>query len=218
MKIDGRTNPGMASITQTANSRMKGTKDSSPEALWDVRQAAQYTGMSVELGYPCGCGSPSPASVHRQQAPLRTSRVAGVGSLAARFVPVRYRGVREGRWHDMASVYRKNNRWYMRVRDENGAWRDKPSTARNKPEAERLAHEWESKARRQRLGEEPMPVQSGATVASLCEWWLANRCQAKSKSRGPVGLASTSSDSPWETPRSTPGRARSQGPLHRHGA
>ena len=83
----------------------------------------------------------------------------------------------------MASVYRKNNRWYMRVRDETGEWRDKPSTARNKPEAERLAHEWESKARRQRLGEEPMPVRSDATVASLCEWWLANRCQAKSKSR-----------------------------------
>ncbi|MEI7703480.1 MAG: site-specific integrase [Deltaproteobacteria bacterium] len=83
----------------------------------------------------------------------------------------------------MASVYRKNNRWYMRVRDETGEWRDKPSTARNKTEAERLAHEWESKARRQRLGEEPMPVRSDSTVASLCEWWLTNRCSANGKSR-----------------------------------
>jgi excisionase family DNA binding protein len=83
----------------------------------------------------------------------------------------------------MASVYRKNNRWYMRVRDATGAWRDKPSTARNKTEAHRLASEFESKARRQRLGQEPMPVQGDATVASLCEWWLANRCPARSRSR-----------------------------------
>lgn len=51
VKMDRKTNRGMASITQTANSRMKGTKDSSPEALWDVRQAAQYTGMSVSWVY-----------------------------------------------------------------------------------------------------------------------------------------------------------------------
>ena len=41
----------MASISEAANSRMKGPKDSSPEALWDVRRAAQYTGMSLSWLY-----------------------------------------------------------------------------------------------------------------------------------------------------------------------
>jgi len=49
--MNQKINPGMASNVEAANSRMKGTKDSSPEALWDVRQAAQYTGMSLSWLY-----------------------------------------------------------------------------------------------------------------------------------------------------------------------
>ena len=51
VKMDRKLNAGMASISEAANSRMKGPKHSSPEALWDVRRAAEYTGMSVSWLY-----------------------------------------------------------------------------------------------------------------------------------------------------------------------
>ncbi len=83
----------------------------------------------------------------------------------------------------MASVYWKNHRWYLRVRDATGKWRDAPSTARNRSEAKILAGDYESKARKQRLGQESLPPAADATVGSLCEWWLDNRCPPRGRSR-----------------------------------
>lgn len=83
----------------------------------------------------------------------------------------------------MASVYRKNNRWYLRVKDAQGRWRDLPSKARTKQEAKNVAADFEAKARRQADGQEPMPPPHDMTVGDLCEWWLANRCPPAGRMR-----------------------------------
>jgi integrase len=73
----------------------------------------------------------------------------------------------------MASVYERNNTWYLRYKDGRGKWRSVASTARTKTEARRLAGELERKAERQRLGLEELPPEDGGgTVAGLMQWWL----------------------------------------------
>jgi integrase len=75
----------------------------------------------------------------------------------------------------MASVYEKAGKWYMRVKDAGGRWRDKVTQARTKTEAKRLADELERKSERQRLGlEERLPEDGGGTLAELLQWWLDN--------------------------------------------
>jgi len=75
----------------------------------------------------------------------------------------------------MASVYEKAGKWYMRVKDAGGRWRDKVTQARTKTEARRMADELERKAERQRLGlEERLPEDGGGTLAELLRWWLDN--------------------------------------------
>ncbi len=75
----------------------------------------------------------------------------------------------------MASVYEKAGKWYMRVKDAGGRWRDKVTQARTKTEARRMADELERKAERQRLGlEERLPEDGGGTLAELLQWWLDN--------------------------------------------
>jgi integrase len=83
----------------------------------------------------------------------------------------------------MASVYWKNNKWYLRVKDASGRWLDKPSTAATKTEAKRLAQEYERKAERQRVGLESLALDGNRTFGQLCEWWLKERCPPKSQYR-----------------------------------
>ncbi len=73
----------------------------------------------------------------------------------------------------MASVYQKAGKFYMRVKDHNGQWRDRVTKARTKTEARRLAEDVERKAERQRLGLEELPPEDGGgTLAELLRWWL----------------------------------------------
>jgi integrase len=73
----------------------------------------------------------------------------------------------------MASVYEKAGKWYMRVKDSTGKWRDRVTQARTKTEARRLADELERKSERQRLGMEERPAEDGGgTLGALLEWWL----------------------------------------------
>lgn len=73
----------------------------------------------------------------------------------------------------MASVYRKNGRWYTKFKDVAGRWRDKalPPNIR-KAEAQRLAHELDGDVAA--IGK----IEGGgallATVAELMEWWLTH--------------------------------------------
>jgi len=74
----------------------------------------------------------------------------------------------------MASVYEKAGKWYMRVKDAGGRWRDKVTQARTKTEARRMAEELERKAERQRLGLEPRPLEDGGealTVEAVVRWY-----------------------------------------------
>ena len=73
----------------------------------------------------------------------------------------------------MASVYEKNGKWYLRVKDGSGRWRDRVSTAINKTEAKRLVAELERQAERQQLGlEAGRAADGGGTVEELLQWWL----------------------------------------------
>ena len=81
----------------------------------------------------------------------------------------------------MASVYARDDKWYLRYKDASGRWKAKASTSATKAEAKRLAFELERKAERQRLGLEPLPTDFTTTLAELCEWWLVERCPEKSK-------------------------------------
>ena len=73
----------------------------------------------------------------------------------------------------MASVYEKNGKWYLRVKDAGGHWKDRVSKAKTKTEARRLAEDLERKAERQRHGLEPlMPENGGGTLRELLRWWL----------------------------------------------
>ncbi len=71
---------------------------------------------------------------------------------------------------------RQGKRWYVRYRDAAGAWRSERSTARTKPEAQRLADDLERKAERQRQGLEPLPGDESMTLGDLCDWWLREKC------------------------------------------
>jgi integrase len=74
----------------------------------------------------------------------------------------------------MASVYEKAGKWYMRVKDAGGRWRDKVTHARTKTEARRMADELERRAERQRLGLEARPLNDGGgalTVEEVVRWY-----------------------------------------------
>lgn len=73
----------------------------------------------------------------------------------------------------MASVYERGSRWYVRVKDEHGRWKDRVCSAATKTEAKRLAAELERQAERRRLGlEAGRPADGGGTVQQLLGWWL----------------------------------------------
>ncbi len=72
----------------------------------------------------------------------------------------------------MASVYRKNAKWYVRFKDGAGRWRDTATKASLKTEAKELAKELERKAERQRRGLEPLPgKEQSMTFGELMDWW-----------------------------------------------
>src|SRR4051812_906176 len=85
----------------------------------------------------------------------------------------------------VASVYQKPGRktWYMHVRDGTGRMRDLATKARTKTAAKELAHEFEARAKRQRLGLDPTPTSTSMTLADLCNWWLEERCKPASLRR-----------------------------------
>ncbi len=88
----------------------------------------------------------------------------------------------------MASVYRKRSTWYARFKDAAGRWTAHATTAATKADARRLAEDLQRKAERQRFGLDPLPSDSGMTLAGLCAWWLANYCPAPSRSRAEACL------------------------------
>lgn len=57
----------------------------------------------------------------------------------------------------MADPYLKNGKWYLRIKDARGVWRDRATGARTKAEARRLSSDLERRCERQRLGLEPLP-------------------------------------------------------------
>jgi len=72
----------------------------------------------------------------------------------------------------MASIYRKNNKWYVRFKDGTGRWRDTATMATTKTEAKSLAHDLELKADRQRRGLEPLPEhQKPVTFGEVMDLW-----------------------------------------------
>src|SRR5712692_389887 len=83
----------------------------------------------------------------------------------------------------MASVFKREGRWYLRFKDFAGRWTQQASAARTKTQARRLADELERKAERERLRLEPAPTDSGLSLAELCEWWLEHRCPPASRYR-----------------------------------
>src|SRR5262245_11092311 len=84
----------------------------------------------------------------------------------------------------MASVFVRNGRWYLRIKDGAGIWRKLPSSARTKTEARRLADDCERQFERQRLGLDPLPPEDGGgTLAELLQWWLATYSSGSSSHR-----------------------------------
>jgi integrase len=73
----------------------------------------------------------------------------------------------------VAEPFRKNDRWYLRYKDAQGRWRQKPCDAETKTEARRLASELQRREERVRLGIEQAPPENcGGTVNELLEWWI----------------------------------------------
>ena len=68
----------------------------------------------------------------------------------------------------IASVFRRRDRWYLRVKNPVGRWKNVPSEATTK----KLAQELSQKYERQRLGLEPGAAdQAQMTFGSLMDWW-----------------------------------------------
>ena len=76
----------------------------------------------------------------------------------------------------MASVYRKNGRWYARYKDGAGRWRDTATACLSKQEAKGLARELEQRADRQRRGLEPLEDEAQRmTFGQLIDLWWTER-------------------------------------------
>ncbi len=86
----------------------------------------------------------------------------------------------------MASVYRKNRKWYIHIRDASGRWKDTPTKVDTKTKAKQLAHALELKYERQRLGLEPLPTDCAWTIAELLKWCLETHWEKKSQHAKPL--------------------------------
>ena len=72
----------------------------------------------------------------------------------------------------MASVFRRNGRWFLRFKDATGAWTKRTSDFEKKADALRMATDLERQAERVRLGLEPLPTTGPAmTFEQLYDWW-----------------------------------------------
>ena len=73
----------------------------------------------------------------------------------------------------MASVYRKQNRWWIHFKDGTGRWRDISTTVDTKSSAKAIARELDHKAERQRLGLEAIPkARKRVTLGEVMDlWW-----------------------------------------------
>jgi integrase len=73
----------------------------------------------------------------------------------------------------MAEPFQRNGKWYGRVKNAAGLWRNVPlAEARTKAQARELQEALALKSRRQRDGLEPMPTDKTFTVGALLRWWL----------------------------------------------
>jgi len=73
----------------------------------------------------------------------------------------------------MAEPFQRRGRWYARVKDAGGRWRNVVlSEARTKAQARDLAADLALKSRRQRDGLEPPPADKSLTVGKIICWWL----------------------------------------------
>jgi len=73
----------------------------------------------------------------------------------------------------MASVFQRRGRWYLRVKDSTGRWKNVACDARTKTEARALAGDLAKKLERQRLGLEPVAVKDTTDFDELLDWWWA---------------------------------------------
>src|SRR5215212_1807050 len=72
----------------------------------------------------------------------------------------------------MATVFRRNGRWFMQFKDATGAWKKRASDFEKKGDALRMAIDLERQAERIRLGLEPAPTTGPTmTFAQLYDWW-----------------------------------------------
>jgi integrase len=75
----------------------------------------------------------------------------------------------------MASVYKKQNKWWLKYKDATGKQRNKPTSCDTKASARRLGQELEIKSESQRLGLEPMPTKERVSFGTVMDRWWAER-------------------------------------------
>jgi integrase len=81
----------------------------------------------------------------------------------------------------MAEPFQRDGKWYGRVKNAAGVWRNVPlAEARTKAQARELQEALALKSRRQRDGLEPMPTDRAFTVGALLRWWLNTYVAGKS--------------------------------------
>lgn len=82
----------------------------------------------------------------------------------------------------MATVFRRNGRWFMQYKDATGSWKKRACDFEKKGDALRMANDLERQAERVRLGLEPAASTGPAmTFSQLYDWWWA---EYGSKRRG----------------------------------
>ncbi len=81
----------------------------------------------------------------------------------------------------MAEPFQRMGRWYGRVKDAAGLWRNVPlAEVRTKAQARELQTALALQARRQRDGLEPAPTDRALTVGAILRWWLKTYVAGKS--------------------------------------
>ncbi len=87
----------------------------------------------------------------------------------------------------MAGIFKRDSTWYIRWRDASG-WTQRATEAKSRLEAKGLAAELEleEQARRrlefrEAAGLEAIQEDLPGTLASLCRWWLKERCSETSR-------------------------------------
>ena len=67
----------------------------------------------------------------------------------------------------MASVFQRDGKWYLRVKDGTGRWVKIPTEATTKTEARRMAEDKARQFERQFLGLDPLPAADGGGASRL---------------------------------------------------